>query len=60
MKVKVITSLDHKGFQSSFELTGYINDAVKKFQADNEEFQSFFELTGYITSRDCHRWSFWR
>ena len=50
MKVKVITSLDHKEFQSSFELTGYINDAVKKFQADNEEFQSFFELTGYITT----------
>ena len=38
-----------KGFQSSFELTGYITKALRKGYEACEKFQSSFELTGYIT-----------
>ena len=37
------------GFQSSFELTGYITNLIINDRKDIIRFQSSFELTGYIT-----------
>ena len=39
-----------KGFQSSFELTGYITIALSLNNVADAMFQSSFELTGYITA----------
>ena len=42
--------VDKEGwFQSSFELMGYITNALMKSKSSSVKFQSSFELMGYIT-----------
>ena len=45
-----VKSVGSWGFQSSFELTGYITVQPKAFMGLDAKFQSSFELTGYITT----------